>query len=63
MEDTLLIKPGVARELLGGIGKNQFYKLLKDEDFPSLLVGRNYYVNKLGLQKWIESQYEKKGEY
>lgn len=54
--ETLLIKPEEAMKLLG-VGRNTMYcDLLKREDFPSMRIGRNYFVNKLGLQEWINKQ-------
>lgn len=60
MAETLLIKPEEAMELLG-VGRNKMYcDLLKRDDFPCMRVGRNYYINKLGLQDWINEQCKKK---
>lgn len=40
-------------------GKNLFYKLCKTPSFPVVYVGRNIYVDKDGLEKWIKEQYER----
>ena len=56
METTLLLKPDEAMKVLG-VGRNTMYcDLLKRDDFPKLRIGRNYYINKEGLQEWINKQ-------
>ena len=56
MENTLLIKPDEAMKLLG-VGRNTMYcDLLKRDDFPCIRIGRNFFINKQGLQDWIDKQ-------
>ncbi|MGL4742674.1 MAG: helix-turn-helix domain-containing protein [Sarcina sp.] len=55
MEDRLLITPSETQKILG-IGRNTLYRILKDEDFPSIRIENKFYVNKLGLQKWIDER-------
>ncbi|MGL4654891.1 MAG: helix-turn-helix domain-containing protein [Sarcina sp.] len=55
MEDRLLITPSETQKILG-IGRNTLYRILKDADFPSIRIENKFYVNKLGLQKWIDER-------
>ena len=57
----LVLTPVEAMEYLG-IGKNTLYNdLLPSEDFPSFRVGNNWFINKKGLQEWIDKQSNKRG--
>lgn len=60
MEERLLITPAEAKNILG-IGRTTLYRLLKQEDFPSIRIENKFYVNKLGLQKWIDEKCCMKG--
>jgi predicted DNA-binding transcriptional regulator AlpA len=43
-----------AREIRSiiGCGKTALYNLLKDENFPSVLIGNRYYVPKEEFERW-----------
>lgn len=36
------------------IGNKLFFRLVKDPNFPSILIGHKYYVIRSGWIKWIE---------
>lgn len=59
MEERLLITPAETQKILG-IGRTTLYRILKDDDFPSIRIQNKFYVNKLGLQKWIDERCENK---
>lgn len=60
-DKKLVLTPVEAMEYLG-IGKNTMYNdLLSRDDFPSFRVGNSWFVNKKGLQEWIDKQSKKKG--
>lgn len=40
---------------LTGIGKNTTYELVKRKDFPSLQVGRKYYILRDKVMDWFEN--------
>ncbi len=41
------------------IGKCTYYKLCKQPSFPLVRIGRKFYVDADGLDKWIKEQYER----
>ena len=45
--------PAKIREIIG-CGKNAVYKLMKDENFPSVLIGKKYYVPKKEFERWYK---------
>lgn len=57
-EQKLSYTPKEAAKVLG-IGNNAIYTLLKDDDFPKFLIGRNIYISKKGLEEWVEKQVKK----
>ena len=60
-DKKLVLTPVEAMELLG-VGRNTMYNdLLPNEDFPSFRVGNNWFINKKGLQEWIDKQSKKRG--
>lgn len=59
MEERLLITPAETQKILG-IGRTTLYRILKDDDFPSIRIQNKFYINRLGLQKWIDERCENK---
>lgn len=43
-----------------GCGQNTLYKLMKDESFPSIKIGRKYYVSKEEFERWYKEKKAKK---
>lgn len=54
-EPRLLITVEEAAKLLN-VGMNRAYILVRTPGFPALRIGHKYFVNKMGLQKWIDKQ-------
>lgn len=59
MEQRLLITPKETQDILG-VGRTTLYRILKQDDFPSIRIENKFYVNKLGLQKWIDEKCKNK---
>lgn len=56
VNEKLVITPQEAMKLLG-VGRNTMYEvILKDKTFPAFKIGRKIYVNKQGMQNWINSK-------
>ena len=50
-----LLKPkNVAKELR--LGRSKTYELMGRKDFPSFRLGRNLYVSRENLRRWIQMQ-------
>lgn len=59
-EETLVMTPKEAMKVLN-VGQNSMYcDLLLREDFPSFRIGDKWYINKKGLQNWIDNQSKNK---
>ena len=43
-----------------GCGTNTVYSLMKDKDFPSVKIGRKYYVPKKEFERWYTNKANKK---
>lgn len=59
-EKTILVSVEEARELLGGIGRNCIYTLVKDSRSPSFRIGNKIFINRLKLQEWADEMVNKK---
>lgn len=57
--EKLTYTPKEAAKVLG-VGTNTIYKLLKEDDFPSMMISEKYYISKKGLQEWIDRQINQK---
>lgn len=57
--EKLTYTPKEAAKVLG-VGTNTIYKLLKEDDFPSMMISEKYYISKKGLQEWIDKQINQK---
>lgn len=55
MIEKSLITLEETREILG-VGINRIYMLAKTPGFPSIKIGKKYYVNKNAIQHWIDEQ-------
>ena len=53
-----LIKPNELKNYFG-IGKDKLYELLKDRTFPSVRIGRYYYVIEDEFIEWLSKQTKK----
>lgn len=51
MEKLLRVKD---IEEIFGCGRNKAYELMKSLGFPAIRIGKNLYVSKEELEKWIE---------
>ena len=51
MEKLLRVKD---IEKIFGCGRNKAYELMKSPGFPAIRIGKNLYVSKEELEKWIE---------
>lgn len=38
-----------------GVGRNVMYKLIKQQGFPAVKIGRSYRVRKAGLEEWLKN--------
>lgn len=57
-DEKLMYKPKEAMKILG-VGSNTIYELLKEDEFPKIMIGNNYYIPKAELQEWISKQCKK----
>ena len=48
-----VVKVKQLKEMLTKIGKNKLYKLLKDKKIHSKKIGRDYYVPKISIIKFL----------
>ena len=48
-----VIKVKTLKEMLPKIGKNKLYKLLKDKEIYSKRIGRDYYIPKVSIIKFL----------
>ena len=48
-----VVKVKQLKEMLPKIGKNKLYKLLKDKKIHSKKIGRDYYVPKISIIKFL----------
>ena len=48
-----VVKVEQLKEMLPKIGKNKLYKLLKDKKIHSKKIGRDYYVPKISIIKFL----------
>lgn len=48
-----VVKVEQLKEMLPKIGKNKLYKLLKDKKIHSKKIGRDYYVPKVSIIKYL----------
>lgn len=54
--ETILITPAEGMKLLQ-VGRNKMYTdLLKRKDFPCMLIGGKYYINRELLSEWAKNQ-------
>ena len=37
------------------LGKSKAYELIRSKSFPSIKIGRSYYIPKVALEKWLAS--------
>ncbi len=51
MEKLLRVKD---IEEIFGCGRNKAYELMKSPGFPAIRIGKNLYVSKEELEKWLE---------
>lgn len=58
-DEKLTYTPKEAAKVLG-VGANTIYKLLKENDFPSMMISEKYYISKKGLEEWVQAQINKK---
>jgi len=42
-----------------GLNRVTVYKLAKQENFPSIFVGRRVLISKRGLEQWLERESQK----
>ena len=40
-----------------GCGKDKAYQIVTKRGFPSIKIGRVYYISEKNLQKWIENNF------
>jgi excisionase family DNA binding protein len=53
--ERLMLKPREAAEAIG-VGRTQFYKLVKAKIIPSCKVGNSIRIPVAALRAWIEAQ-------
>lgn len=53
--EKLMLKPREAAEAIG-VGRTQFYKLVKAKIIPSCKVGNSIRIPVAALRAWIEAQ-------
>lgn len=44
------------------IGKNKLYALVKEPGFPSIMIGKRYYVMADKVNEWMEKRAENGGD-
>lgn len=58
-ENKLMITPKEAMTLLG-VGHNTMYEnLLRNDDFPKIIIGKKFYIPVKELKEWISRQVNK----
>lgn len=58
MNAKLTLNVDEAARLLG-LNRVTVYKLAKQENFPSIFVGRRVLISKRGLEQWLERESQK----
>lgn len=58
MNAKLTLSVDEAARLLG-LNRVTVYKLAKQENFPSIFVGRRVLISKKGLEEWLERESQK----
>ena len=48
-----VVKTKTLKEMLPQIGKNKIYKLLKENKIESKKIGRDYYIPKINIIKYL----------
>ncbi len=48
-----LLKAKDLQQILS-VGRDKAYALMKSDDFPSIKIGRDYYVTEENLRLWLE---------
>ncbi|NFL86822.1 helix-turn-helix domain-containing protein [Clostridium botulinum] len=56
ISEKKLLTPLETMPILGVSRSTMYEILLKDPSFPVLKIGRKYFINKQGLQSWIDKQ-------
>lgn len=56
LSEKKLLSPSEAMPILGVSRSTMYEVLLKDPSFPVLKIGRKYFINKQGLQNWIDQK-------
>ncbi|NFL33883.1 helix-turn-helix domain-containing protein [Clostridium botulinum] len=56
LSEKKLLSPTEVMPILGVSRSTMYEVLLKDPSFPVLKIGRKYFINKQGLQSWIDKQ-------
>jgi hypothetical protein len=56
ISEKKLLSPSEAMPILGVSRSTMYEVLLKDPSFPVLKIGRKYFINKQGLQNWIDKK-------
>ncbi len=46
-------------QTLFGFSKPKAVAMIQTEGFPAIKIGREYFIDKQGLEKWITSNYNK----
>ena len=54
----MLTVKGLMKEL--GVGRDTAYALMRSKGFPSLKIGKRYYVSKEALTRWIKQMEHRK---
>lgn len=54
-KEKLLLTPKEAKVVLR-VGTNRIYEIFKRDDFPSIVIGRKYFVRRDALEQWIIRQ-------
>ena len=50
---TTLLRPKQVQEILG-CSKETVYRLFNNKFFPSMRIGKNWYISQKALDKWLE---------
>lgn len=53
-QDKIFITPQEGMKILGVSRYVMYDDLLKRDDFPKMVVGKKYYINKNKLQEWAD---------
>lgn len=56
ISEKKLLTPLETMPILGVSRSTMYEVLLKDPTFPVMKIGRKYFINKKGLQSWIDKQ-------